>query len=153
MEGPPRLDLRHNAEKRPFTVEFGIAPEANGSVKVTQGKSSVFVSVYGPAQPRYSRHEEFNKCSVDIEYKAGFSGSTSNRNQIENDGAMFLRQIVEPALMLEQFPRMLISIKVSVLNDDGSLFALSLNACTLALAISGLPMLYMPVSAFQFFPV
>jgi exosome complex component RRP41 len=146
MAGPPRSDLRHYEELRPMMVEFGIAPEATSSVIVSQGKTKVSVSVYGPSQPRYMRHEEYDKCTLDIEYRANYNASTTNRNIIENDGMTALKKVLEPALLLEQFPRMMILMKVNILQDDGSLDALVLNACTLALCKSGIPMSYMPVS-------
>ena len=134
-------------------VEFEVAPEATSSVIVSQGKTKVSVSVYGPSQPRYLRHEEYDKCTVDIEYKANYNTSTTNRNMIENDGTLLLKKILTPAMLLEQFPRMMVLIKVNILQDDGSLNATVLNACTLALCKSGIPMSYIPVSMCTLLPV
>ena len=146
--GPPRTDLRQYEELRPMKVEFDIASEATSSVIVSQGKTKVSVSVYGPAQPRYMRQEEYDKCTLDIEYRANYNTSTSSRNLIENDGKVMVKKILEPALLLDQFPRMMISMKVNILQDDGSLNAVVLNACTLALCKSGIPMAYIPVSGY-----
>lgn len=129
-----------------MTVEFEIASEATSSVIVTQGKSKVSVSVYGPSQPRYLRHEKYDKCTLEVEYRANYNASTSKRNLIENDGIVMVKKMIEPALLLEQFPRMMILLKVNILQDDGSLNSLVVNACTLALCQGCIPMSYMPVS-------
>lgn len=146
MAGPPRTDLRQYEELRPLLVEFEIAPEATSSVIVSCGQTKVSVSVYGPSQPRYIRHEEYDKCTLDIEYRANYNTSTTNRTLIENDGMVMVKKILEPALLLGQFPRMMILMKINILQDDGSLNAVVLNACTLALCKSGIPMSYIPVS-------
>lgn len=146
MAGPPRSDMRQYEELRPMTVEFDIAPEATSSVIVTQGKSKVSVSVYGPSQPRYLRHEEFDKCTLEVEYRANYNTSSSHKNILENDGMVLVKKMLEPALLLEQFPRMMIMVKVNVLQDGGSLHSVVLNACTLAFCHSGIPMSYVPVS-------
>jgi hypothetical protein len=146
MAGPPRTDLRQYEELRPFTVEYDIATEATSSVILTQGKTKVSVSVYGPSQPRYLRHEEYDKCTVDVEYKANFTSSNANRSMIENDGIVMVKKMLENVLLLEQFPRMMIMVKVNILQDGGSLRSVVLNACTLAFSKSGIPMSCMPVS-------
>ena len=146
MTGPPRTDLRQYEELRPLTVEFDVAPEATSSVIVSCGQTKVAVSVYGPSQPRYLRHEEYDKCTLEVEFRANYNASTANRNLIENDGMVMVKTILEPALLLEQFPRMMILIKINILQDDGALNAVVLNACTLALCKSGIPMSFMPVS-------
>lgn len=145
MAGTPRTDLRQYEELRPMAVEFNIAPEATASVILLQGKTKVSVSVCGPSQPRYLRHEVYDQCTLDVEYRANYYSSVSNRNVIENEGVSMVKKTFEPALLLEQYPRMMILIKINVLQDGGSLNAVVSNACTLALCQSGIPMSYIPV--------
>ena len=147
MSGPPRSDLRQYEELRPMEVEFEIAPEAVSSVILCQGRTKVAVCVHGPAQPRSMRYEKYDKCTLNVEYRANYSAISSKRNIQENDGIVMLQNVLTPALILEQFPRMMITVKINVLQDDGSLNDVVINACTLALSKSGIPMNYMPVSS------
>jgi exosome complex component RRP41 len=51
-----------------------------------------------------------------------------------------LRDAFQPHLHTQIYPHSTISIHVSVLSADGSLFAACINACTLALVDAGIPM-------------
>ena len=136
--------MRKPNELRSFNVEFGVSKESQGSVKLSQGKTCVTVSVYGPHQPKFSRHEEFDRATLEIDLKLG--GGSGDRSQIENDVANTLHSVFWPALKLTKFPRKLIILKVCVIRDDGALTSTCINACSLAVLDSGIPVQYIPVS-------
>lgn len=55
-----------------------------------------------------------------------------------------MKKALAGCLCLRQFPRMLICIRLVVVNDDGALLAVALNACVMALLDAALPMNYVP---------
>lgn len=60
--------------------------------------------------------------------------------QASTDLAFALRDAFQPHLHTHIYPHSTISLHVSVLSSDGSLFAACINACTLALVDAGIPM-------------
>lgn len=141
----PRRDMRKPNELRAFDVEFDVSEECQGSVKLSQGKTCVVVSVYGPQQPKYSRHEEYDRATLEVDFRYGGSGSADDRSQIEKKISDSIHSVFCSALKLSKFPRKLIILRVCVLRDDGALSSVCVNACSLAIAISGMPMAYIPV--------
>lgn len=140
-----RSDLRTIHQTRPISTELALISESDGSAQFSQGNSCAIATVVGPAQPRYSRHEQYDRASLEIEVEvAGKSKDALECSQVQNTCREFLQKSLESCIELQSFPRMLILIKVLVMRDDGSLFAVALNACTLALLESGLPMKYVP---------
>jgi len=79
-----------------------------------------------------------------VEYK--LPGSNASTDSIETKCACFLKTSLSSCLNLEEFPRQIIYVRVSVLRDEGSAVSVALNACTLALLDAGFPMTAIPVS-------
>ncbi len=61
-------------------------------------------------------------------------------SQASTELATALRAAFQPHLHTHLYPHSTISLHVSVLSSDGSLFAACINACTLALVDAGIPM-------------
>jgi exosome complex component RRP41 len=141
----PRRDLRKPNELRSFDIEFDVSEEAQGSCKLSQGKTCVVVSVYGPQQPKFSRHEEFDRATLEVDFRCGGSASLEDRSQIEKKNSKLIHAVFCTALKLNKFPRKLVIIRVCVIRDDGALSSVCMNACSLAIAVSGIPMTYIPV--------
>ena len=132
---------------RDTAVEIGLIAEAQGSARVTSGGTVVQSSVYGPAQARYSRHEEFDSLSVEVKYNLLAAGSSSaDLVKEEREGSRLLRSTLLACIDVKFNPRMLVVIEVSVLRADGAALATALNACSLALMDSGIPLLYYPMA-------
>lgn len=65
----------------------------------------------------------------------------------EKEYEQIIRQTFEPVIMAENFPRAVISIVVQVIEDNGSLLSVAINAVSLALMDAGVPMLAVVTSA------
>lgn len=65
----------------------------------------------------------------------------------EKEYEQIIRQTFEPVIMAEKFPRAVISIVVQVIEDNGSLLSVAINAVSLALLDAGVPMLAVVTSA------
>ena len=151
-----RYDLRQNNQIRPLGCELGIVSEAAGSARFSTGSTSVLARVYGPSSPKYLRHENFEKASIEIELSLPSSSSsntylTSGSSSLsattkEKGMIQFLLSILEQAIQTELFPRLLILFQIDVIHDDGSLLSTTLNACILAALDSGIPMRITPVA-------
>jgi ribonuclease PH len=142
----PRSDLRGCQESRPLSSEFDISSESEGSVKITIGKTSLIALVSGPSQPRYLRHEEFDKATLDIDFRYGSKSSNLDlRMQFENQIQEILSNIFLSVIDLKQYPRKLILLKLSVIRDDGNLLVASIIAGTFALLESGIQLFHLPV--------
>jgi ribonuclease PH len=99
--------------------------------------------VYGPAQPKYARLELLERASLEVDFSV--MGDPSRDERVDKDTKSLIQRVLENAVRLEAFPRMLIEVRVRVLRDDGCCIATALNACTLALLDAALPMNFTPV--------
>ena len=64
-------------------------------------------------------------------------GNNAILNRTIKSGAKFIRDSLISSLQLQEYPRKIIVIKVCILRDDGAMFAVALNAASLALMNSG----------------
>lgn len=143
-----RSDLRSVLDLRPFTAEIGLVSEADGSALISVGNTKVLVSVFGPAPPKYARHEQYNQATVEIEI------DIPNRLVIDGSDIMqqkrkyerFIKDSIMESIDLRQFPRMVILVNILVINNDGSLLSVALNSAVLALVDAGIPLVYVPVA-------
>ena len=130
--------------------------ETQGSARLQYGETMALAAVYGPAQPRYSRHEHFDEAVVEVSYNLAAPPPSASDPatpaagaelaRLERDGARQIQQILASCIDLKSCPRMLILIDVSVLRSDGAILSTAINACALALLDSGIPMLFVPMA-------
>jgi len=140
-----RVDGRSLTELRPVEMEVGVISRADGSARVKFGGTHVMAAVYGPRtlHPAHLRelttgvlrcHYAMLPFSVDERKSPG-----PNRRSIEI--SKVIRHALEPVICLEEFPRTVIDVYVSVIQGDGSTRVAGINAASLALASAGIPML------------
>jgi ribonuclease PH len=140
-----RSDFRSTHETRPISAKLGVITETDGSAEITQGNSKAIASVVGPTQARYSRHELYNQTSVEIDVDiAGRSSESTDSKVIANKCQKFIKDTIMDCLDVDQFPRLIILIKVLVVADDGSYLSVALNATILALLDASIPMKKIP---------
>ena len=141
-----RKDLRSPLQSRALSSELGVVLEADGSAQITMGSSKIVASVVGPTQPKYGRHELFDRASIDVEVELSSSVANNGMDKLQQkkNCESFLKESLSTCIELQQFPRLLILFKVLVVSNDGSMFAVALNTCILALLDAGLPMKFVP---------
>jgi exosome complex component RRP41 len=139
-----RVDGRDLLEFREIEMKVDVIPRADGSAKVSFGNTMVVASVYGP-RALFPKHlQEKRECVVRCRYAmAPFSveerkSPGPDRRSIEI--SKIIRQAIEAAVFVSEFPRATIDVFVEVLNADGSTRIASTNAASLALACAGIPM-------------
>ncbi|ETV90976.1 hypothetical protein H310_14314 [Aphanomyces invadans] len=131
-----RDDGRLVQEIRPLSCEQGLLNRADGSARFCHGSTSVLASVNGPAAAKIRRHEKVDAATVEVVFKSDKGAPTARDKEYE----AILKQTFDPIVYVENYPRAVISITVQVVEDDGSLLAVAINAVNLALLDAGIPM-------------
>ncbi|MER3601170.1 MAG: exosome complex exonuclease Rrp41 [Nitrososphaerota archaeon] len=139
-----RLDGRLWNELRPLKLEVGVLSNADGSAYIEQGKNKIMVAVYGPKEV-HPRHETLpDRALLRCRYHmAPFSvderkAPAPSRREIEI--SKVVREALEPALLLEEYPRTAIDVYMEVLQSDGGSRGAAITAASLALADAGISM-------------
>jgi exosome complex component RRP41 len=139
-----RLSGRKLDELRPTKLEMGTLKRADGSAYIEQGKNKILVAVYGPREVHPAHLALPDKCLLRCVYRmASFSveerkSPAPGRREIEL--SKVIRESLEPALFLEEFPRAGIDVYIQILQADGGTRCASITAAALALADAGIPM-------------
>jgi len=139
-----RIDGRRPDQLRPIKIEVGVLKNADGSAYVEYGNTKILAAVYGPRDPG-ARHILLpNRATLRCRYHmAPFStherkSPAPSRREIEL--SKVIREALEPAVIVEAFPRTVIDIFIEVLNADGGTRTAGVTAASLALADAGIPM-------------
>jgi exosome complex component RRP41 len=125
-------------------MRVGVLKNADGSAEIRLGGNWIIAGVYGPKEhhPKFELSQE--KAILNCRYHMiPFSVSERkspkpSRREIEL--SKIIREALEPALILEEFPETGIDVFIEVLQAEGSTRVASITAAALALADAGLPM-------------
>ena len=132
---------RGEEELRKIFLSTGVMSKAQGSAYIEQGRTKVMVGVWGPREVQ--RRSDFSMSgSLTAEFKfAPFSRRSERASAGEEEE---LGQVVSEALAstvcLDKYPKSVLEVGVTVLEDDGSVLAAALTAAGLALASAGVHM-------------
>ena len=139
-----RVDGRKPDELRPLKIEVGVLANANGSAYIEQGKSKLLVAVYGPRELHPKHLALPDRALLRCRYHmAPFSveerkSPAPSRREIEL--SKVIREALEPAILLDRFPRTAIDVFIEVLEADGGTRCAAVTAASVALADAGIPM-------------
>ncbi|XP_074656743.1 exosome complex component MTR3-like [Tubulanus polymorphus] len=136
-ENGRRADDRNHDQLRPVFVQAGVISKAKGSAYIEIGQTKVMCAVYGPRQ--VARREDFSmngQLSCELKY-ATFSTQRRRSHQLDNhdkDMSVIVMETLEPAVCLDKFPKAIVDVFVTVLQDDGSALAAAITCASVALA-------------------
>jgi exosome complex component RRP41 len=139
-----RTDGRTMDELRNVKLQVGILKNADGSAYIEFGKNRIIVAVYGPREVHPKHMAQPDRCVLRCRYHMSpFSTDTRknpapSRREVEISKVM--REALEPALMLEDYPRAAIDVYVEVLQADGGSRCAGITAASVALADAGINM-------------
>jgi exosome complex component RRP41 len=139
-----RLDGRKWNELRPVKMEVGVLKNADGSAYIEWGKNKIMAAVYGPKEVHPKHQVLPDRALVRSRYHmAPFSvderkNPAPSRREIEI--SKVIREALEPAIIVEDYPRTAIEIWVEVLQSDGGSRVAGITASSLALADAGINM-------------
>ena len=139
-----RVDGRGLEELRPIKIESGILENADGSAYVEQGMTKILAAVYGPKELHPRHLADPQRALLRCRYHmAPFSteerrSPAPSRRDIEL--SKVIRNALEPAVFLEEYPRSTIDLFIEVLQSDGGTRCAGIVAASVPLADAGIPM-------------
>ena len=139
-----RSDGRDMDSHRKIFLSTGVISKAKGSAYIEQGRTKVIVGVFGPKEVQ--RRSEFSVSgSLSTEFKfAPFS--CENRRGVNKDDreeeelGLVISEALSSTVCLNKYPKSVIEVGVTVIEDDGGVVAAALTAAGLALADAGIHM-------------
>ncbi|CAH0475638.1 unnamed protein product [Peronospora belbahrii] len=149
-----RLDTSRQSydEMRRSFMQLGAVTSAVGSAYVEVGCTRVVCAVYGPRTDTRARRE-FSKegqLVCDVKY-APFADKLARRERgqdpDETELSTILQEALAPAVMLHKLPKCILSVFVTILEDDGGVFTAAINSASLALADAAVEMYDMVTAA------
>ena len=139
-----RLDGRKINELRPIKIEVGILKNADGSAFIQFGKNKIMVAVYGPKEvhPKHSALPDRSvlRCRYHMSPFSTDERKNPAPSRREIEISKVIREALEPALLLEDYPRTAIDVFVEVLQSDGGSRCAGISAASVALADAGINM-------------
>ena len=139
-----RLDGRMWNDLRPIRMEVGVLKNADGSAYIEWGKNKITVAVYGPKEVHPKHQVLPDRALLRSRYHmAPFSvderkNPAPSRREIEI--SKVIREALQPAVIVEDYPRTAIEVWVEVLQSDGGSRVAGITAASLALADAGINM-------------
>ena len=139
-----RLDGRKWDELRPISLQVGVMKNADGSAYIEWGKNKIMAAVYGPKEVHPKHQVLPDRALLRCRYHmAPFSvderkNPAPSRREIEI--SKVIREALEPAVIVEDYPRTAIEVWVEVLQSDGGSRCAGITAASLALADAGINM-------------
>ncbi len=139
-----RLDGRRIDELRPIKIQVGILKNADGSAFIQFGKNKIMAAVYGPKEVHPKHSALPNRSVLRCRYHMSPFSTEERKNPApsrrEIEISKVIREALEPALMLEDYPRTAIDVFVEVLQSDGGSRCAGISAASVALADAGINM-------------
>lgn len=134
-----RSDGRSENTLRPLSCEFGCLQNCDGSAIWKSGETSVLAAVHGPVAPRQGQYESASGGIVTVVVKGDV-----NLNVAEWES--LLTQQLSACIVLESYPRSIISVVLQIIEDDGSILAAALHSAVSALMDASIDMKYLPTA-------
>ena len=140
-----RSDGRQDSEHRKIFLSTGVISKAKGSAYIEQGNTKLIVGVFGPKEVQ--KRSEFSVSgSLSTEFKfAPFSsdkrrGGHKTEDREEEELSLVVSEALSSTVCLNKYPKSVIEVGVTVIEDDGAVVAAALTAAGLALADAGIHM-------------
>ena len=130
-----RKDGRTPSQLRPLAYEQSLLHRADGSIRYSQGNTSLIVAVYGPALASH-REEQWDKAALVFSFDS--TSTTPSASSLSPAALCYhLQSTFTPIVLLSLHPRHRISVHVQLLSDDGAVLAAAVNATMIALMDAG----------------
>ena len=139
-----RSDGRKVNETRKVTIKAGVLKNADGSAYIEFGGNKILAGVFGPrdVHPKHMSNPDSGILRVRYHMEPFSVGERKkpapSRREIEI--SKVIKEALEPAVMLEGFPRTVVDVFLEVLQADGGTRCAALDAASVALADAGIPM-------------
>jgi len=139
-----RPDGRKPEEIREMNAKVGVVPNADGSAMFSFGDTIAIAAVYGPKKMHPQHQQDPEKGTLRCNYSMLSFSVTDRIRPGPNRRSMEISKItgwaLEPVLMIEKFPNMVIDVHINILQANASTRCAGINAAALALAHAGISM-------------
>jgi len=132
-----RQDGRRLEEVRQLYVETGVRGGVRGSSYIEMGDTKVICVVNGPKElPKKVDFSTTGTLLVEVQAVG---------SKVPEKDIILLKEALEAVVILEKFPKLLLEIFLTILEDNGSSTAACITAAGLALVDAGVPVYDTPV--------
>jgi len=139
-----RCDGRKVDETRKVTIKTGVLKNADGSAYIEFGGNKILAGVFGPRDVHPKHMSNPDTGILRVRYHMEPFSVTERKNPApsrrEIEISKVVKEALEPAVMLEQFPRTAVDVFLEILQADGGTRCAALDAASVALADAGIPM-------------
>lgn len=139
-----RCDGRKVDEPRRIMIKAGVLKNADGSAYIEFGDNKILAGVFGPRDVHPKHLSNTDTGILRCRYHMSPFSVTERKNPApsrrEIEISKVLKEALDPAVMLEQFPRTAVDVYVEILQADGGSRCAALDAAAVALADAGIPM-------------
>jgi len=139
-----RCDGRKIDEPRKIMIKAGVLKNANGSAYIEFGDNKILAGVFGPrdVHPKHLANTDTGilRCRYHMSPFSVEERKKPAPSRREIEISKVIKEALEPAVMLDQFPRTVVDIFIEVLQADGGSRCAALAAASVALADAGIPM-------------
>ena len=139
-----RCDGRKVNETRKVTIKAGVLRNANGSAYIEFGDNKILAGVFGPRDVHPKHMSDTDTGILRCRYHMSPFSVTERKNPApsrrEIEISKVIKEALEPAVILDQFPRTAVDVFIEILQADGGSRCAALDAASVALADAGIPM-------------
>eukprot|EP00164_Ancoracysta_twista_P018297 GFYU01031604.1.p1 GENE.GFYU01031604.1~~GFYU01031604.1.p1 ORF type:complete len:114 (-),score=19.32 GFYU01031604.1:558-899(-) len=107
-----RPDGRENSQLRPLAIEQRVLTRSDGSVRLSQDKTVVLVSVHGPKDVP-PKKELIDRATIEVLFQPSADAAAK-------ECEVTVQNTLESVILSHLHPRTLITVVVQVINDDGA---------------------------------
>ncbi|MBI2084774.1 MAG: exosome complex exonuclease Rrp41 [Candidatus Aenigmarchaeota archaeon] len=139
-----RLDGREPYHMREIKMSVDEISSANGSAKVSFGKTTAYASVHGPRSlfPKFLQESDTGilRCRYNMAPFSVDDRKSPGPDRRSVEISKVIRRAFEPVLFLEDYPKSTVDSFIEIVEADGSTRVTGINALSMALASAGIPM-------------
>ena len=139
-----RCDGRRVDEPRRIMIKAGGLKNADGSAYIEFGDNKIIAGVFGPRDVHPKHMSDTDAGILRVRYHMEPFSVTERKNPApsrrEIEISKVIKEALEPAVMLEKFPRTAVDVFIEVIQADGGTRCAALSAASVALADAGIPM-------------
>jgi len=139
-----RCDGRKIDQIRNVSIKVGILKNADGSAYIEFGKNKILAGVFGPRDVHPKHMADQDSGILRCRYHMSPFSVTERKNPApsrrEIEISKVIKEALQPAVILKDFPRTVVDVFIEVLQADGGSRCAALDAASVALVDAGIPM-------------
>ena len=139
-----RCDGRKIDQIRNVSITVGVLKNADGSAYIEFGKNKILAGVFGPRDVHPKHMADQDSGILRCRYHMSPFSVTERKNPApsrrEIEISKVIKEALQPAVILKDFPRTVVDVFIEVLQADGGSRCAALDAASVALVDAGIPM-------------